>query len=258
MSGWILPRCRWRFLAVLGASLSIAWLVSPAALNAAQEQPAHEESAHEESAETHEAPAGAAEHGEGEEHAADEHAGGAHGHDPLDLTHANATAGLSKPSEMRFDQVLASWIVFFALMLLVGKLGWQPIMKGLEKREEGIAHKIAEAERNAATATERLQAYEAKLAAAAEEARGIVAQAHKEAEATAQRIVNEAQEAAQRERNRALADIEGAKNSALDGITQRSVDLAVAMASRIVRRQLSVADQQQLIQEALEQFPSRN
>jgi F-type H+-transporting ATPase subunit b len=188
---------------------------------------------------------------------AEEHATGEH-HDDTALDHANASDELLTPSEWRFDHVLASWIVFGALLLLVGKLAWRPIMGGLEKREESIKKLIDEAQHNADVATERLQQLDARLAAAADEARAIVARAQQDAEKTSARLLADAEEAAQREKVRALADIEAAKSAALSDIADKSVDMAVSLAGRIVKKQLSSQDHAQLIQDALEQFPSRN
>jgi F-type H+-transporting ATPase subunit b len=107
-------------------------------------------------------------------------------------------------------------------------------------------------------AAAQLRQYEAKLAAATEESREILNQARKDAEAARERILAEAQAIAQRERQRAIDDIQTAKNAALQEMTQKSVDLAVSMAGRLVRRQLKAEDHSQLIREMLEQFPSRN
>ncbi len=106
---------------------------------------------------------------------------------------------------------------------------------GLEKREQAIADKIDEAQRSAEQAAKQLQQYEAKLAAATEEAREIVAGAKRDAESAKDRIVAEAQEAAERERQRAVEDITAAKNVAIQDITERSVDLAVSMAGQLMR-----------------------
>ena len=68
----------------------------------------------------------------------------------------------------------------------------------------------------------------------------------------------EAQEAAQRERDRASSEIETAKAAALQEIAQRSVDVALSLASDMVRRQLNKDDHDQLIRDALDRFPSNN
>ena len=117
---------------------------------------------------------------------------------------------------------------------------------------------IEEAKQGQEKAAQQLKQYEAKLAAAGEEARELVAQARKDAESAKDRIVAEAQAAADRQRQRAIEDIQTAKNVALQEMTEKSVDLAVNLAGRIVRQQLKAEDHSQLIREAMDQLPSRN
>ena len=178
--------------------------------------------------------------------------------DPYDLTHQNAGPMLEDPSEFRSDLAIWTFVVFLGLLAILGKFAWRPVMDGLEKRERSIAHMIDEAKQSADKAAEQLRHYEARLAAAGAEARDLMAKAQREAEAAKDRIVAEARQAAERERERAVADIENAKNTALQEITQKSVDLAVLMAGRIVRRELSPEDHSRLIREALDELPSRN
>ena len=190
---------------------------------------------------------------------AEEH-GAAHGghHNPYDLSHQNAGPKLEDPSQWKSDLALASLVVFLCLLLLLSKFAWRPVMDGLEARERGIAANIEEAKRSAEMAAAQLRQYEAKLAAATEESREILNQARKDADAARERILAEAQSIAQRERQRAIDDIQTAKNAALQEMTQKSVDLAVSMAGRLVRRQLKAEDHSQLIREMMEQFSSRN
>ncbi len=198
-------------------------------------------------------------HGKADDHAAGNHAAGGHGaHDDTDLSHANATAELSNPAEMRFDLAIYTAVVFFLLLAILYKFGWGPISRGLEHREKSIADKIEQATRAAEQATEQLKQYEAKLAAAADEARAIVAQAHKDGEATREKIVAEANASAQRERDRAVADINAAKNEALRAIAKQSVDTAIKLAGDIVNREVKPAEHERLINEALSGFSKLN
>jgi F-type H+-transporting ATPase subunit b len=194
------------------------------------------------------------------DHAGDAHAGGHGGghHDPYDLGHQNASEKLEDPSEFKSDLAIWTFVVFLCLLGLLLKFAWRPIMEGLEKREQSIAAMIDEAKRSADKAAEQLRHYEAKLEAAGEEAREVLAQAQREAEGMKDNIVAEARKAAQRERERAVSDIETAKIAALQDITTAGVDLAVNVAGRILQRQLDSEDRGKLIREALEQFPSRN
>lgn len=194
------------------------------------------------------------ESGDGE-HAADGHGG--HGVDH-DLSHANASENLQSPQEFRSDLAIWTLAVFVCLLIILGKFAWGPIMDGLEKREQSIALMIDQAKEGQEKAAAQLQEYEAKLAAAGEEARDLVTQARKDAEAAKDRILSEAQEAADKQRQRAVEDIEVAKNVALQEMTEKCVDLAVNLAGRIVRQQLNADDHSQLIREAMDQLPSRN
>lgn len=196
------------------------------------------------------------------DHSKDDHGhaagdGGAH-HDETDLSHANATPNLEDLKELRVDLAVYTFCVFLGLLALLLKFGWKPITQGLDKREQGIRDLIAQAERNMSESEAKLQQYQAKLDTAAQEARDTLTKARAEAEQLRESIVSEARTAAQRERERAIEDIEMAKQSALQAITQSSVDTAVRIASRILRREVDAKDQTQLIREALDKFPSRN
>jgi F-type H+-transporting ATPase subunit b len=178
--------------------------------------------------------------------------------DPHDLSHQNASDKLEDPSQFKSDLAIWTFVVFLCLLALLLKFAWRPIMDGLEKREKSIAAMIDEAKQSAEKAAEQLREYEAQLAAAGEEAQKLMAQAQRDAESVKDQIVADAKSAAQRERERAVQDIESAKNAALQEMTQKSVDLAVLMAGRIVRRQLAPEDHAKLIRDALDQLPSKN
>ena len=193
----------------------------------------------------------------------DSHAASAGGHedahhDSTDLSHMNAGPQMNDPSQFRSDLAIWTFVVFFCLLLILGKFAWGPVMDGLDQREQSIATMIEEAKQGQEKAAEQLKQYEAKLAAAGEEARELVARARKDAETAKDRILAEAQQAADRQRLRAIEDIQVAKNVALQEITEKSVDLAVNLAGRIVRQQLKAEDHSQLIREAMDQLPSRN
>ncbi len=131
-------------------------------------------------------------------------------------------------------------------------------MEGLEKREHGIADNIRRAEKAAADATAKLASYDAKLAAAAEEAQKILSESRRDADAAGQRILATAQEEAARQRDRAVAEIESAKRKALNELASKSTDIAINLAQRIVGRELKADDHQKLVQEMISKLPSRN
>jgi F-type H+-transporting ATPase subunit b len=148
--------------------------------------------------------------------------------------------------------------VFLILLAILTKFAWGPIAAALEQREETIARQIADAKLASEKAAQQLRDYEARLAAATDEARQIVALARKDAELAKDKIVAEAREAAAKERDRAIADIASAKNQALDEIAQKSVQTAVSLASNIIRREVKPQEHEALIGDAINEFSKLN
>jgi F-type H+-transporting ATPase subunit b len=243
--------------AVWAWAAAMALLAGPALRASAQEpkSDAKTESAAEHSAKADaaHAPAQAA-HDAGHADAAH---GGAH-HDPTDLSHGNATAKLTDPSDFKFDMSIYSFLVFLILLGVLYKFAWGPIATALEQREQTIHRQIEEARLASEKAAQQLREYEARLAAATEEARQIVSHARKDAEIAKDKIVAEARDAAAKERDRAVADIHVAKNQALDQIAQKSVQTAVGLARNILRREVQPQEHEAIIGEAIQQFTKMN
>ena len=191
-------------------------------------------------------------------HASDSH--GDHGHVP-EIGH-NAPAGVSQkdfesPAWFQTDLAVWSFAVFLALLGLLTKFAWKPIMQGLEKREEGIARQIAETKAANEEAKRMLVSYERRLAEASEEVRGMLEEARRDADVTRQSIVAEARKAAEDERNRATHEIRLAKDDALSQIAAKAGELAVEVAVKFLREKLGQDDQARLVRESVASLSSR-
>lgn len=86
-----------------------------------------------------------------EDHAAPAHEAAEDGHAPHDghaghigLADADLAA-ITKPEQFRSDLAIWTFVVFILLLAILWKFAWGPIVAGLEKREESIAHNIDEA-----------------------------------------------------------------------------------------------------------------
>jgi len=145
-------------------------------------------------------------------------------------------------------------LIFVALVLLLAKYAWKPIMEGLEKREDSIAKDINDAKTANEKAQSTLAQYENKLQAAKDEASALVAEAKKDAEVARQKILAKANDEAQRQREKAVAEIHAAKDQAARELAERSVDSAVILAGSLVGKELSANDHQRLIEQSLERF----
>jgi F-type H+-transporting ATPase subunit b len=185
----------------------------------------------------------AEEHGAtGEKHLADEHA-------------SDAGHGEPNPLAVKPDLMIWTWIVFVILLAVLWKFAWGPISQALDLREQKIADNIAAAEQCNVDAKKLLAEYEAKLAAAREEVRGILDEARRDAEHAGQEIVAKARADAQGEVQRGKHEIETATAQALNELAKSSANLAVELAGRIVSAKLNASDHARLIDEALANFP---
>ncbi len=203
-----------------------------------------------------------------QEHAAAERdATAEHGaHDGHDAAHGDSHAaghgggGHGEPSPLTVDIDLAIFtVLIFALLLAVlWKFAWGPISQALDLREKKIADNIAAAEQCNVEAKRLLGEYEAKLAAAREEVRGIIDEARRDAEHAGQEILTKARADAQAETQRGKHEIETATAQALDELSRTSANLAVDLAGRIVKSKLTAADHTRLIEDALASFPKGN
>ena len=177
-----------------------------------------------------------------------------HGHgDHIGL--GDASPSVLKPEEFREDLALWTLVVFLLLLAILWKFAWGPIAAGLQNREQTIANYIADAKRAHEEAKLLLGEHQQKLAHAAEEVRALLEEARRDAEYTKQDILSEAKAGAEAERVRALREIEAATDGALKQLAERSADLAVELAGKIVSAKLSPADHAKLIQDAVSRFP---
>ena len=203
----------------------------------------------------------AAEQGSAAGHGEDAHAKGGHG-DHADLGHANAGDALADLTEIKSDLAIYTFVVFVLLLAVLWKFAWGPIAAGLDRREKAIADNIAAAEEAAEEARRLTSQYEGKLAAAADEVRQLLDEARRDAEHTKQSILEEARDAAGKERDRTLREIESAKQGALKELADKSADLAVELAGKIVKAKLSSEEHSQLVRDAVSQLatasPSKN
>ncbi len=176
-----------------------------------------------------------------------------------DAPHAESSAGthaVESPNPLSFDEDLAVWslVVFLILLVVLWKFAWGPISAGLDRREKNIADHIAAAEQKHDEAKALLVQYDERLAEAAGEVREIIEEARRDAEHTQKEILAKAAEDARALQDRARREIETATSAALQELSERSASLAVGLAGKIVKAQLSRDDHAVLIESAVSQF----
>lgn len=143
-------------------------------------------------------------------------------------------------------------VVFGIVLVVLGKYAWGPILSNLQARETFIVDSLEKAKKDRDAAEARLREYEERLAAARGEASAIVDEGRRDADVVKRRIEEDAHKEADRMIERARREIQIATDTATKELYALSARLATEMASRIVRKELTVQDQERLIAESID------
>ena len=152
--------------------------------------------------------------------------------------------------QLLHDSVL-TLIAVFVLFLGGSFFFFNPARKFLEKRKQGIADDI-DAARKEKEEAERLKGeYEDKLKNVDAEVEGILSDARQRALANENRIVADAREEAGKIIDNAHREANLEKLKVADEVKEEVINVAEAMAGKIVASSMSEADQKRLLDETL-------
>ena len=130
-------------------------------------------------------------------------------------------------------------LLFIALVFLLWKFAWKPILSAVNDREEGIKNALAAAE-DAKKEMQNVTADSEKLLQEARAEREIML---KEAREIKDKIVADARDQAQIEGDKlikqAQATIESEKKAAVADIKNQVADLSLQIAEKVIKEQLS-------------------
>jgi F-type H+-transporting ATPase subunit b len=144
--------------------------------------------------------------------------------------------------------------IFVIVIIVLGKFAWGPILGLLQQREEFIHRSLADAKRDRDEAEARLKDYAAKLQSAQVEAMSIIDQARRDAERVREELHQRAKTEADALVANAQRQIQLETTRALQQIRHEAVDLSVAIASKLLQRNITKEDNDKLIDEALRQI----
>ena len=160
---------------------------------------------------------------------------------------------------VQLDPGLYIWtiVVFLALLALLGKFAWRPLLDALEKRQESIRRSLDDAAK-AKQELERLQVESQRiLAEARAEAETIVARTREDANRLRDEMRQKAQQEAANIVKNAQKQIELETARALQQIRHEAVDLSVAIASKLLQRNVSKEDNERLIEDTFRQLEAQ-
>jgi F-type H+-transporting ATPase subunit b len=157
------------------------------------------------------------------------------------------------------DPGLYIWtiVTFLILLGLLARFAWRPLLDALEKRQDAIRAALDDA-RKAKEELARLQAESARiLAEARTEAANIISSTRSDAARFADEMKQKARADAEAVVKHAQREIDTQTNRAIETIRREAIDLSVAVASKILRREISPADNQRLVDDTIREMQAK-
>jgi F-type H+-transporting ATPase subunit b len=164
----------------------------------------------------------------------------------------------SKINPLEVKPALAVWtlVVFVLLLFVLGRFAWKPLLEALHNREQHLEHVLLETERARNESEANLAEHRKLMNKAADEVRGILDKARQEAQATADQLVKQAQAEGELAKQRAQRDIAQARDQALAEIWEKTADMAVSVAGKVLSKELNDSEHRRLLDTAIKELPA--
>ena len=146
-----------------------------------------------------------------------------------------------------FWTALFALLNFLAVFFVGKKFLWGPVMKIITDRQKEIDDMYTSAGEAQTEANAMREEYQQKLSAAQQTSERLVKEATMRGQAKEEEIIQKANEEASAILNKAAADIAMEKKKAINDAKDEIASLSLAIAGKVVERELSDADQQKLI-----------
>ncbi|MDO9123971.1 MAG: F0F1 ATP synthase subunit B [Deltaproteobacteria bacterium] len=145
--------------------------------------------------------------------------------------------------------IIWTLVSFFILLILLAKLVYPLILKGLKKREETIQQQLEEARKTKQMAEQLLEDYKRQLAEARAEAQKVINEGKELGENMRKEIIQKAQQESNQIVKRAQEEIELQKQKALLELQEKIADLSIMAASKVINKSLNTEDHRRLVEE---------
>jgi len=143
--------------------------------------------------------------------------------------------------------LIVTIINLFIQMYIVKRFFLDKVLAILDKRREAADQEIEQAQAAKDEALSIKETYEENMKQAKAEANEILLSAQKTATARSEEIISEAKTQAAQIKEKASQDIALEKKNALNGAKDEISDIAMAIAEKVVERELSAEDQEDLV-----------
>jgi F-type H+-transporting ATPase subunit b len=169
------------------------------------------------------------------------------------MFHLLAAEGGS-PVDPKLVPAITSIVVFVVFFLILRATVWPKIVGGLNDRAAKIRGEIEAAEQAREEAKAAQDEYRLALADARKEAGEMISRAKADAKSAADELRKRNEAELTEMKQRAGEDINSAKLAAIKDLHLEAASLATALAGKILQREISVEDQQRLVEESLREL----
>ena len=142
----------------------------------------------------------------------------------------------------------------FIQLFLAKKFFLDKVKAILDQRREAADKEITDAQAARAEAEAIKQTYEQNMKEARAKAEDLLLNAQRTANSRSEEIIGQAQQAAAQIKQKAASDIEMEKKKAINDAKNEISGLALAIAGKVVARELNSADQEQMIDRFIDEL----
>jgi len=164
-------------------------------------------------------------------------------------------------AEDKLGPMAFNWVPYFTTLVVFGvvfgilaSVVWPKILGALDAREQKILSDLRSADESREQAKRALADYERSLAQAREEASKMIAQARADATAVAAELRARNEVELGELKQRAGREISAAKAAAVAELHGEAANLAAAIARKVLGREVTIGDQQRLVEESLREL----
>ncbi|MBA4536638.1 F0F1 ATP synthase subunit B [Bacillus aquiflavi] len=144
-------------------------------------------------------------------------------------------------------------ITILILLALLKKFAWGPLLNVMKQREDHIANEIDAAEKSRLEANKFLEEQRKLLKEARHEAQALIENAKKQGEVQREDIISASRAEGERMIESAKLQIEQQKEQAVAAIREQVASLSVLIASKVIEKELSIEDQEKLINDYIQE-----
>jgi F-type H+-transporting ATPase subunit b len=161
---------------------------------------------------------------------------------------------------VQVDPGLYIWtiIIFLALLFLLMKFAWKPLLAMLEKREDNIRQSLMDAEKARNELANIKEDTEKLLNEARNESQAIVTAGKKNAERMKDEIIEKAQSKSDTLLDEVKQQIQIEKERAIADVKAEVVNLSMEIAQKLIKKNLSKEDNLKLINDSLNSINPKN